>query len=665
MQYGPHGPDSWHIPPDGDVLDSSKAAGFANQRRRPLHWASVSLFAIASLILLIVGGIYAFTTSFSSFAFCDDEGFVMLAVRDYLNGNPLYDAVVSRYGPVYFVYEWLLHSLCSMQVTHDTTRMFFILHWLSAAAVLAVAGGVMARSVLLGFYIFVQAILHLRSLSGEPGHPQEFAVVLMALSVLVAARNCRGEWRMIFLGSIAAALALTKINVGIFFIFALLQTMVIQSRSKLRPWCLWPIFLLGLCLPLALMRQHLAENWAIEYCLVVWVALVTSGAFGFLTATTDGMGSAQWLRAAVSFAVVATGVLILILLQGTTPRAMFDCLVLRSANLTSAFCIPLQANGGFWSAAGSLLVAAMVIVLRRHTYQVSVWLGLLKLVYGIIGAFVLLGDSASQLSLLLPWAWLALPGRESDPTQISRPAFPRLFLCLMTAWQALQAYPVAGTQVAVATFPMIVVCSLCLCDSATILRTSPWMRWYSLTAVYRTRLLFNAFVYLMILYVFVGGLCNPLELWQRFVSVPPLGLPGARYLRLKQDESQHFRELSQYVQTHCDTFLTIPGLNSLYFWTEAQAPTLLTINGEGVMPSARQQDLIVAALRRAKQPLIILGESRWGSEVRLSKPVGPLMDFVRDECRQVRTIGSYRILAPVKTATQGVPPDSTEQASGS
>src|SRR5262249_29799706 len=142
---------------------------------------------------------------------------LMIAVRGLLNGEPLYDRVSTLYGPAYYSLQWLLHTVAFLPVTHDVTGIVCVAHWLASAVFLALAAARMTRSVLLASFVFVQAILHLTNLSGEPGHPQELVVVLLALGALVAAGNWRSAWTPIWMGTIGAALALTKINVGVFY----------------------------------------------------------------------------------------------------------------------------------------------------------------------------------------------------------------------------------------------------------------------------------------------------------------------------------------------------------------------------------------------------------------------------------------------------------------
>ena len=189
------------------------------------------LLALGALVFLAVAAVYAFSLTFSQFAPYDDQGCLMISVRGYLEGHPLYDGVSSPYGPFYYFYYWLVHGIISVPLTHDATRALCVLHWLIAASVLAVAGGLMTRSPLLALFIFAQGMVHLRSLSNEPEHPQEVVVLLLACAVLVLAGGLKQPWTLVLLGAIGAALAFTKINVGVFFGFALLLALACIRRS--------------------------------------------------------------------------------------------------------------------------------------------------------------------------------------------------------------------------------------------------------------------------------------------------------------------------------------------------------------------------------------------------------------------------------------------------
>jgi len=71
----------------------------------------VALFALA--------GTFGYFHLYRSFEPYDDEGYMMRTVQGTLDGQPLYDEVVSPYGPVYYLYEWFVHRPCGLPVTND------------------------------------------------------------------------------------------------------------------------------------------------------------------------------------------------------------------------------------------------------------------------------------------------------------------------------------------------------------------------------------------------------------------------------------------------------------------------------------------------------------------------------------------------------------------
>lgn len=80
------------------------------------RWMAVvggELFLLSALAAL------AFYQTFSFFAQYDDLGYMMLVVKHVLAGQRLYDDVLTAYGPIYFLYKWLVHGLLGAALTHD------------------------------------------------------------------------------------------------------------------------------------------------------------------------------------------------------------------------------------------------------------------------------------------------------------------------------------------------------------------------------------------------------------------------------------------------------------------------------------------------------------------------------------------------------------------
>lgn len=572
----------------------------------------------------------------------------MITVRGYLEGHPLYDGVFTAYGPFYYLYEWMVHAVACLPLTHDVTRILCIFHWLAASAILALAGGRMTRSSPLALFIFMQATVHLRHLACEPGHPQEVVILLLTLAALVAARDWKRPWMMPLLGGIGAACTLTKINVGAFFGLAVLLALVCHSPffHARRPWFWGFLGFMGV-LPFVLMRQHLAESWARDYSAQVSAAILAAGALAYVCAAERTIGIRHWVQTGTAFAAIAGIVIGVVLFQGSSVHALLDSLVVGPSKLGSLFCIPLRSSNSLWSGGAALFLATIVVLWRGRRDRLRLPIAVAKSIYGIVGTLALATDVRIQLGLLLPWAWLAVVRDQENPPCEHRKTFGRTFVCLMAVWQGLQAYPVAGTQVSIATFPLILIFSLCLHDAIKAFMGDPWANRHWRALPPRTSVMVQWLVLTSMLYLFVVEWCRPLAVWRTYVSVPSLGLPGARYLRLDEYQSQEYRALAEYLRTQCDTFVVIPGLNSLYFWAGKTPPTYFNINGEGVMPSDRQQDQIVAALRRAKRPLVVESEIKWPSWIRVGgAKAGPLPLFIADEYREVARVADFRILAP-------------------
>ena len=73
--------------------------------------------------LTVPAAIAAYYRVFSGFAEWDDEGTLMMQVRQYLTGSKLYQEIYSGYGPVYFFYNWLMRSATGGVLDHNAVRI--------------------------------------------------------------------------------------------------------------------------------------------------------------------------------------------------------------------------------------------------------------------------------------------------------------------------------------------------------------------------------------------------------------------------------------------------------------------------------------------------------------------------------------------------------------
>ena len=610
---------------------------------------SAGLLASAALAFLAIAGVYVFCATFSQMRAYDDVGCLMISVQGFLEGNPLYDSVATYYGPVYYFYEWLVHGFASIPLTHDATGVLCGVHLLLAATILAAAGWRLTRSLPVAFLVFAQSVVHLEAICGEPGHPQELVVLLLALAALVAAGGTARRSTLPILGGIGACLVLTKINVGLFWGVALLLSLLCYTPPfRSRRMLFLVMMSLTAFLPLVLMRQHFAEAWTRHYCWQAWAGTMAAGIVAQAYAGRREIGLPQWTGTGMAFAGLSGIILAIVLATGSSVSAVVYCLLKGPASFANACCVPLHVEHCSWSAAGALALAIAAVALRGRMDRWLVPISVGKGVYGVIGALILVHDPRGQLGYLLPWVWLLLvPLRHAAPKE-SAGGFPRCFLCLAAVWEGLQAYPVAGTQTAIGTFLAVLVYSICAADAIQALAPLIWAQFRPMSSFTRPAAVMLEAGFLVVLFaVFVFKWTTPLERWRHYAAVPPLDLRGAHLVRPDPAQANTYRMLTQYIQTECDTFVALPGLNSLYFWTDKRPPTYINISGEGVMPSDSQQDQIIAAMRRARRPLALESETKWAPGVIMGDTKkGPLPLFISSEYREIQRLARFRILAP-------------------
>jgi hypothetical protein len=90
-----------------------------------------------------------FHAMFSGFLVFDDEGYLLLALREYAHGGVLYDEVFSQYGPAYHQVLAAVFRLAALDYVHVHGRAFVLVLWLTVGLVCAAVTYRVTRSVLL------------------------------------------------------------------------------------------------------------------------------------------------------------------------------------------------------------------------------------------------------------------------------------------------------------------------------------------------------------------------------------------------------------------------------------------------------------------------------------------------------------------------------------
>lgn len=576
----------------------------------------------------------------------DDEGYLLITVRGFLEGFPLYDSVFTQYGPLYYDYEWVIHSLLGFPITHDVTRFFCVAHWLMAAVLLGWAGGILTRSTAAGVFLGMQAIIHLRPIANEPGHPQELVAVLLALGMLVAAVAGRKMSGYIVLAVIAAALACIKVNVGFFFGLSIFLAMrcLATDRFSRGAWS-WILIAGSGVLPFLLMRRHLGAEWCRNYSLMAAATVLLAAGATRAFSIRETISKWSYLSVPVAFGGASAIFLGAVLWHGTSTHGLFEALVTIPFNLPVIGILPVVLSKLVLVNAAVSILLAIAAVTAREDHRMVGTLVFLKCFYGVAGTLWLVNDIQAQFSYLLPWFWLALVPVGVETKDNSRSA--RAFLCLAAAWQGLQAYPIAGTQMTLATFYVPAICTLCLVDGLRAAwearakmragerwNSSPWMRAIA------------PIITMGILFVIFMAWSRPLNWRRAYAALTPLDLPGAARLRMDPETVQSYQAVTRYLKSNCDTFVMYPGFNSYYFWTGMRPPTQFNCTGWGLLGIDRQEK-ILAALQKGRQPLIMVHEYRVRDWERETPPqIRPLIEFVHDNCQEFGRIKPYIFFRP-------------------
>src|SRR5262245_64052464 len=101
--------------------------------RAPLAWATRPAadrrrLLVPALILVVAAGCLpaAYYGMFSGFQDYDDEGYLLISLRDYARGGVLYDQVYTQYGPAYYQLLTAVFGLFGLPFTHTAGRAFVL-----------------------------------------------------------------------------------------------------------------------------------------------------------------------------------------------------------------------------------------------------------------------------------------------------------------------------------------------------------------------------------------------------------------------------------------------------------------------------------------------------------------------------------------------------------
>ncbi len=564
--------------------------------KRTLSWTAL----LALAITLAVAGSWLLFTYFMVY---DDEGYVLLSLKNFSLHGGLYDRVYSQYGPFPYLLYDALHRALGFAFTNTAGRWITLVNWFGTAAACALLVGRQTRSFLWTAFTLAGVFTYLWVMVHEPIHPGSLLSLLVALGVWLGAEAWdRSQFtRFAVVTALAgAALAFTKINVGVFFLgatFAWLAVNTAPARAA-RPLT-WLVALGCAVLPFGLMHALLGEPWVRLFALVFVCA-----ALGALLAARAVARPVITRQSWTVFAGVLLGAVAVLaaltLLRGTSVHGLIAGMVLEPLKHPGVYFYPVH-----WER-GAQILALVSVGFAGWSVRAS-WLPRASWRTGIAIARVLvtaiflctplqllpvsLAGWATSYGLSLAWLFV-VPLRAAEE---GAPA--RAWVALMLVFQVLHAYPVAGTQVNWGTYLWVPLLALGMHDAVPLLRTLLG-RWA------RPALGAGAVITAIATVVMTGQLAK--IGWSRYEGNPPLAIPGAENLRLDPDSTYVMRILNENLRAHADMLFSLPGLYSANLWTDLPTPTLANATHWFSLLSESQQQEIIDRLDHAPRAALLV-----------------------------------------------------------
>ena len=425
------------------------------------------------MLLTLCAAFTAYYRVFVSLADYDDEGYMMWTVKNFLGGRALYDQVATVYGPFYYLYEWCALSLTGFPAASDSLRLVSATFWVAAALVAFLLAYRATGSLALAVCVHLVVFRALGFVGEEPAHPQE-ACIFLLLALGRAFYIANRTLRMVMMGVLGGAMAMSKINLGIFVLVALIVGLTFAQPAgwRRRAACIG-VSLGALALPVVLMWDRMAEPWAIFFAALVMISLAS------VLVTVRGMpwqgpslGMRDMTVVTLAFAVTAAAICCFPLSHGTTLRNLWEWLIV----------VPRKTYGLYWALPANVHVSALIWALAglvlawyaAHGRISDRLLAMLKLGFAVS---VLLMCATSRYAGLLnfatPFLWL-VAARPANSAGDHRYTLARAMLAILGVIQVLYAYPIAGSQVDFVAVYTIVFAGVCFWDSLS--GDSAWWR---------------------------------------------------------------------------------------------------------------------------------------------------------------------------------------------
>ena len=617
-------------------LWSRASANKPSTSGQPLAGA-LALVALAG-VLLWAGRELLFTT----FMIYDDEGYVIISLRNYGLGGPLYEAVYTQYGPAFFALLDAVSRLFRFEWSNASARWFTLVMWFGTAAFPAALVGRTTRSFAASAFTFVITFVFMWVLIREPSDPGGIIGLLVALAAYLGARKDPAAHvpTAVALGAIGALLLLTKINVGVFFLTSAggwLLAHALTGRHQQVAVSLagaWMILL-----PVMLMRGLMSQGWVIEFMLLAALAGIAIWLIVLRHAQTRDNRRAivAMIGSAVAVGLLVLGVTVA---RGSSVGGVLRGVILEPFSHPQTYAFAFDWLPGSLFGAGLALGFVLIqnhlpVALRLTVINLARVVSTAGLLAGFTGMFSLSTPALAMSFAPAAAAWCAcsLPGTDPQATN----ARVRRWLALLLVGQFMHAFPVAGSQVNWATFLLLPLITLAVIESWTTFISNPSRPgWITLAAPCLSFLL-SAVITLKLVET---------TRQQQQQTGEYLGVPGTERMRITDEIVFAQKSIIATARANGDMLFSLPGCYSLNLWSGLPTPTQANATHWFKLLAPDKQEQIETELRKAKAPLVVVQRNVLQLLVDHGfTTASPLSDYIQNHFAPVFSVDGYSLWA--------------------
>jgi hypothetical protein len=624
-----------------------------------------SLVSIATYLTIFILGLqFAYYLTFTYNGFFDDEGTMMMLVDSFIKSGGNFDVVGEYHGPFYYLVKYFIHYLTNTDVSPNTNRLTTIGFWSLAPIVCAFFVHRCTNSLILAAIVQLQLIFLLVMLISSAGHPQELALSLIATALLLS--SFVGSRRsallpVVGMAGIVGALLLIKINIGVYLGAALALSMLLFLPPRKLTMAIFALAAFAaVLLPVAVIGNLIFEN-ALDRNYCAQVTLVIAAC---LVASRKHWTGAElrWVDIwSAALTVLCTVLLIcaVVIALGGSLGGIFDTVLLRALrfSMSEKDHVPVK-YADVSVALASVLLAVGYRILAPKMETSGRWLlalSALKLSYGVVALCSVYSLARVDFPFqTISFIWIILiPPHSPHPLKDS---FPRVFLCFAAAFQAMLAFPVAGAQLYWSIFLLSPLAAVCIGDALSFL----WMAFDRRESRAGSRVppTLRLAIQLAVISCIVAWYWHKMgigHLRANYASLPSLGLDGADRIHLPKKIRNEILAVVGDLKEHCDGFVGIPGMPSLYFLTGIQPPGVVTDHWAFNMEVDRQKQ-IIDTMESYQNPCVVYFPEKLNFWTNPQNPTEltrdtrrditdmPLMTYINDQYTVVREIGDYQFL---------------------